>query len=111
MLEAFLTPDQRDDYRTLGRFVVVGADSGRRYLLASRDQPHLLAGMGGRQVFDLDRKLPICVHDWTVPAAEELLTLALMLQLPGNERFVLGLPEAQAGVDLAAAGALAGIWA
>lgn len=94
VLEAFLDPEQLEDYRAEGRFMVVGADTGHRYLLAHREQPHLLAQMGGRQVFDLDAGFPICVHDWTVPAAEELLTLKLMLTLPGNERYVRSLTEA-----------------
>jgi len=94
VLEAFLDPEQLEDYRAEGRFMVLGADTGHRYLLAHREQPHLLAQMGGRQVFDLDAGFPICVHDWTVPAAEELLTLKLMLTLPGNERYVRSLTEA-----------------
>ena len=94
VLEAFLDPEQLEDYCAEGRFMVVGADTGHRYLLAHREQPHLLAQMGGRQVFDLDAGFPICVHDWTVPAAEELLTLKLMLTLPGNERYVRSLTEA-----------------
>lgn len=94
VLEAFLDPEQLEDYRAEGRFMVVGADTGHRYLLAHREQPHLLAQMGGRQVFDVDAGFPICVHDWTVPAAEELLTLKLMLTLPGNERYVRSLSEA-----------------
>lgn len=94
VLEAFLDPEQLEDYRAEGRFMVLGADTGHRYLLAHREQPHLLARMGGRQVFDLDANIPICVHDWTVPAAEELLTLKLMLTLPGNERYVRSLTEA-----------------
>jgi len=34
------------------------------------------------------------VHDWLVPASEELLELALFLGLPGRERYVRALPEA-----------------
>jgi hypothetical protein len=37
--------------------------------------------------------LPLCVHDWQVPAAEELLSLFVHLQLPGCETYVRAIPD------------------
>ena len=72
---------------------VVGADSGHRYVLTSRQAPAaVLDKMGGRTVYDCDRGHAVCVHDWTVPAAEELLGIAMFLQVPGRERHVAVLP-------------------
>jgi hypothetical protein len=33
------------------------------------------------------------VHDWSVPAAEEMLGLLVMVSLPGKESFVRMLPD------------------
>jgi uncharacterized membrane protein YqhA len=33
------------------------------------------------------------VHDWSVPAAEEMLGLLVMVSLPGKESFVRFLPD------------------
>ena len=94
VLETFLEPDQVDDYRRRGAFITTGADTGRRYLVANREQPALMrAQMGGRQLFDLDLGHPICVHDWAVPPPEEMLALHLCLTLPGREAKLLMLPE------------------
>lgn len=39
-----------------------------------------------RQLYDLDARLPLCVHeDAAVPAAEELLALRVWLGLAGRE--------------------------
>jgi hypothetical protein len=93
VLEAFLTPEQIEDFRTRQQFVVLGADTGHRYMLTSRHADRALARAGGRSVFDLDEETPYCVHDWTVPAAEELLSLACFLGLPGRESYVRYLEE------------------
>ena len=95
VLEAFLDADQVDDFRRYRQFVVTGADTGHRYMLTSRHAPDLLAKFGGRQVYDLEENLPICVHDWEVPAAEELLGLALHLTLPNLEKYVRNIPDRQ----------------
>ncbi len=95
VLRAFLSPAQVEDFERTQSFIVEGGDTGRRYLLTSRQAPReRLTKVGGRSVFDLSGGYPVCVHDWTVPAAEELLELALFLQIPGKESYVRDLPEA-----------------
>lgn len=34
-----------------------------------------------------------CVHDWTVPASEEMLALHLFLTMPGREHYLRNIPE------------------
>jgi hypothetical protein len=102
VLTVFLTPSQRNDFERTQSFLVTGGDSGHRYVLTSRHaSKERLAKVQGRSVFDVDRKTAICVHDWVVPAAEELLELALFLQLPGHETAVNLLPEARLPPHLA----------
>ena len=93
VLEAFLDPQQIADYRSTGSFVTTGADTGRRYLVANRERPSLLARCGGRQLFDLEDQMVLCIHDWSVPPPEEMLALHLLLTLPGKESYVRNLPE------------------
>jgi hypothetical protein len=94
VLEAFLTPEQREDYRKTGAFITVGADSGRRYMICNRERPNFYKKhLGGRQLYDMEEKRPICVHDWTVPPPEEMLGILFMLALPGRETDLLNLPE------------------
>lgn len=93
VLEAFLDPEQLEDFRRLNRFVTVGADSGHRYMVISRNRPQDFKRHGSRSLYDLDREVPCCVHDWTVPAAEEMLALHLFLSMPGRERYITTLPE------------------
>jgi hypothetical protein len=86
VLREFLTPRQLADFERTQSFLVTGVDSGHRYVLTSRQAPtDRLERVGGRSVYDVDRGMAVCVHDWVVPAAEELLELALFLQLPGHE--------------------------
>lgn len=92
VLEQFLTPQQREDFRAYNRFVVQGADSGHHYMVTSRHARDSLATYQ-RSLFDLDQDAPICVHDWTIPAAEEMLTIATLLQLSGWENWMRHLPE------------------
>jgi hypothetical protein len=93
VLKAFLTPEQLADFDRTQAFLVTGGDSGHRYVLTSRQASRdRLAKVGGRSVYDLDMGLPICVHDWVVPAAEELLELKLFLELPTRERYATSLP-------------------
>lgn len=98
VLKEFLTEEQLADFERTESFLVVGGDSGRRYLLTSRHaSPERLAKAHGRSVFDLTDGYPICVHDWIVPAAEELLELKLFLEMPGHENYVRSLPDAFVG--------------
>lgn len=94
VLKAFLTPTQVTDFEKHQRFIVRGADTGHQYMLTSRNAPDEIARFGGRTVFDLNEGHALCVHDWDVPAEEELLALAVMLQLPNREGFVRTLPDA-----------------
>jgi hypothetical protein len=87
VLEAFLNPGQLEDFRRANQFITIGQDTGHRYLLTSRMKVNKGA------LFDLDLDRSICVHDWEVPAAEELLGLHLFLSLPGWESWMLELPE------------------
>jgi hypothetical protein len=93
VLEAFLDPAQIDDYRVYGAFISRGRDSGRRYVLTSRDARSLLRQHGGRTLFDVDRNVSYCVHDWDVPPGEELLGLHAFLSVPGGERYLIAIPD------------------
>lgn len=89
VLRAFLTPQQLADFDRTQSFLVIGGDTGHRYLLTSRQAPReRLAKVGGSSVYDLHNGQPVCVHDWVVPAAEELLELKLFLELPAREAYV-----------------------
>ena len=92
VLREFMSPQQLSDFERTQSFLVLGADSGHKYILTSRQAPIAqLARVGGRSVFDVNLGHDICVHDWVVPAAEELLELKLFLELPGLETYVTGL--------------------
>lgn len=93
VLAAFLSPEQLADYRRHGLFVSEGADSGHRYMVIHRERPELLRRYGGRQLYDLDARVPLCIHDWEVPAPEEMLALHLHLQIPGQERYLRHLAD------------------
>lgn len=82
----FLTPEQRADFERYNRFMVIGATTGHRYMLTSRTNRDALAQYH-RTLFDLDRAEPLCVHDWDIPPEEELLALAVLIQLPGYENY------------------------
>jgi len=95
VLKEFLSGQQFADFERTQSFLVTGGDTGRQYVLTSRQaSEERLAKVGGRSVFDVAARAPICVHDWVVPAAEELLELKLFLELPGHEAYVRGLEEA-----------------
>jgi hypothetical protein len=88
VLREFLSPQQLADFERTQSFLVVGGDSGHQYILTSRQAPaERLAKVGGRSVYDVSIGFPVCVHDWTVPAAEELLELKLFLELPQRETY------------------------
>jgi len=91
VLEAFLNPEQIEDFRIYNRFISTGATTGHRYMLTSRRQQGELDKYSGRSLFDLDEDRAFCVHDWTIPAAEELLTLHLFLQR--RESYLRAIPE------------------
>jgi hypothetical protein len=92
VLREFLSGQQLADFERTQSFLVMGADSGHKYILTSRHAPaERLDRVGGRSVFDVDAGEAVCVHDWLVPAAEELLELKLFLEMPGRESYVRGL--------------------
>ena len=91
VLEQFLTPDQIEDYRRYGHFVSFGRDTGHRYMVIHRERPQMISKFGGRQLYDLETNYPMCVHDWDVPPAEEMLALHLCLSIPGREHYVRNL--------------------
>jgi hypothetical protein len=94
VLREFLSGQQLDDFERTQSFLVVGADTGHKYILTSRHAPkERLDRVDGRSVFDVDEGGSVCVHDWLVPAAEELLELKLFLETPGRESYVRGLTE------------------
>lgn len=89
VLKEFLTPAQVADFETHQAFKVTGAFSGHRYHLVSRHAPkQYRSDYRYRTVYDLDEQRTLCIHDWTVPPAEELLSLALHLQLPEHEKLL-----------------------
>ncbi len=96
VLRAFLTPDQVRDFEQHQSFVVRGADTGHLYQVTSRAAPSRLHVVH-RSLFDLTEGMPYCVHDWTVPPAEEMLALALFVQSPGRESYVRHISEQQYG--------------
>jgi hypothetical protein len=87
VLFAFLTPEQQDDFNERNAFISTGAATGHRYVITSRHAKDELA-VRRRQLYDLDDGHPFCVHDYAVPAAEEMLALHLMLQLPQHEPYL-----------------------
>lgn len=94
VLKTFLTPEQIYDFERRQQFVAVGADTGHRYLLTSRHSKHGLAQhRSHRSLYDMDDREALCVHDWEVPAAEELLGLFVHLSLPGLEGYIRSIPD------------------
>lgn len=87
VLRTFLTSDQVADFNRYNKFVDRGQTTGNHYMITSRHAKDELAKYT-RTLYDLDRRIPLCVHDWDVPAAEEMLTLHVLLQLPGWERYL-----------------------
>lgn len=95
VLRTFLTPEQTADWNRYNAFVVTGDETGHKYAITSRTANALLRERR-RTLYDLDTRTPYCVHDWTVPAPEECLALALFLQMPGYERYLRGIPDEDA---------------
>lgn len=89
VLSDFLLPEQMEDFEEYQRFVSVGAATGHKYMVTSRHAPKQLSLFGGRQLFDLDERTSFCIHhDEYLPAAEEMLTLHVMLQFPEHEMYL-----------------------
>lgn len=86
VLFEFLSPEQREDFTKFNRFVSIGA-SGSRYMVTSRHNREALE-IYRRSLYDLDLQMDYCVHDWTVPAPEEMLALHVLLQIPSWERYL-----------------------
>lgn len=86
VLETFLTAPQIEDFRRYNRFVAIG-HSGRRYMVTSRHARDSLAQYH-RSLYDLDAQVPLCVHDWDVPAPEEMHAIHVLLSLPGWEPYL-----------------------
>lgn len=92
VLMSFLDDGQREDFLRHNRFVTVGATTGHRYMVTSRHARDQLATYH-RSFYDLDEGYPYCVHDWDVPAPEEMLGLHILCSLPGYEQYLRGIPE------------------
>lgn len=93
VLRAFLTPEQLRDFESDQAFLTKGADTGHTYVITSRNAPNALRNRSLRSLYDLTERRAYCVHDWTIPAAEEMLTLALFVGTPGNESYVREIPD------------------
>jgi hypothetical protein len=89
---AFLTNEQISDFKSDQASISVGADTGHRYIITSRHARTRLA-MHTRSLYDLDEKRPYCVHDWEVPAAEEMLAIHVFLTIPGLETYMRAIPH------------------
>jgi len=94
VLRAFLDPEQLADFERYNRFVTIGADSGHQYQIRSRHSFDALeVSQSLRTLRDLTEGRDMCVHDWEVPAAEEMLALKLFLSLPEREQYIRDLPR------------------
>jgi len=89
---AFLDPQQLADFKSEQAFLSVGADTGHRYIITSRHARSVLAHTT-RSLFDVDEHMAYCVHDWEVPAAEEMLALHAFLSVPGLESYLRAIPH------------------
>lgn len=89
---AFLDDGQIADFKSDQAFVSVGADTGHRYIITSRHARTRLA-QTTRSLYDIDEQMPYCVHDWDVPAAEEMLALHCFLSIPGLETYLREIPH------------------
>lgn len=78
VLLAFLNPAEHERWAKERAIVVRGGLSGNRYLLSHRHSD--FAQRAGRMCFDLDDRLVVHFHDWTVPPEEEVLAAKLILE-------------------------------
>ena len=93
VLEAFLDLEQVRDYRRHGVVMATGADTGHQYAITHRERRQQMRHRSYRSLYDMTEDRPLCVHDWAVPAPEEMLALLFCVVLPGNERRIRHLPE------------------
>lgn len=107
VLLKFLTPAQQKDFWARQAFVVRGADTQHDYLVSSRhargavfDTVVPRAPVVPGKPYDLTEGRSYCIHDWDVPAAEELLAVALCLQLDGCESHLRELPPEHGGAGI-----------
>ncbi len=77
-LISFMDEEQHDTWAKNRYLVVRGGLSGHRYLLAHRNSP--LAAANRKIGYDLDDRLVMHFHDWTVPPEEEVLAAMLILR-------------------------------
>lgn len=92
VMRAFLTPEQLEDFCKEQAFVATGVDTGHRYVITSRHARTKLA-QTTRSLYDINEAMPYCVHDWEVPAAEEMLGLLAHLSVPGKELYLRGMSD------------------
>lgn len=92
VLREFLDPVQIADFERMQSFVARGVDTGHAYMITSRQARHRLEKYE-RSLYDLDEGRALCVHDWTVASAEEMLALLAFISVPNGERYVRYLPE------------------
>lgn len=86
VLLTFLNWEQLEDFNRFNRFITVGAQTGHRYMITSRYSRDSLQKYT-RTLYDLDDEKPLCVHDWDIPAAEEMLALHVLLKT-GHEHYL-----------------------
>ena len=91
VLRAFLNKEQQQDFARWNRFVTVGA-SGEKYMVTSRHAKDELSKYH-RSLYALGMDLPICTHDWEIPAGEEMLTFHILVQLPEWEAWLRQRPN------------------
>ena len=94
VLRTFLDPNQLTDFERYNKFVAVGADTGHRYMITSRQARDQIA-LYQRSFYDLDERRALCAHDWVVPPAEEMLALLVCVATTGNETRLRALKHGQ----------------
>lgn len=93
VLRQFLSNEQISDFEKHQRFLTIGGRTGHRYMITSRHATDELRSTSFRSVYDIDDSRAMCVHDWGVPAPEEMLTMHLMLSMPDWENYIRGIPD------------------
>lgn len=74
----FLSPSQHEDWARSRAFVARGNLTGHRYLVPHRHSA--LAQRLGKSCYDMDDRLILHFHDWSVPPEEEALAAKLCLE-------------------------------
>jgi hypothetical protein len=78
VLQAFSTPRQWRDWNARGYLIAHGRYTGHAYRIAHRHTN--LAASQGRVTWDMDNEVAIHCYDWTVPPAEEVLAIKLIME-------------------------------